>query len=151
MTHAPDRDKQAAGLLEELLWLARDAQQSIDHHSVGRMSDDAEYAVGERDTYVAAVAFVASARTREEAVFVARRVIGALIDGVTDLGSLTDLALGRKPAVEQTRELDVLDRRPELPIDQVARLVAAHREPPAHVNVRSAHAHLGAAAPVAEL
>ena len=73
-------------LLDELLWLARDAQERLPLDTLG----DRGYVLGQRNTYARAAGLVAARDTREDPALIADRIVHALADGTTDLAAISE-------------------------------------------------------------
>lgn len=99
----PTRAAQPApDLLDELLWLARDAQERLPLDSLG----DRGYTLGQRNTYARAAGIVAARDSNEDPVLIADRIVHTLADGATDLTAIRDTALAGipRPTTEPTLE-----------------------------------------------
>lgn len=81
--------EQNQDLLDELLWLAHDAQDHLPLDPLG----DRGYTLGQRNTYARAAAIVAARESHEDPALIADRIVHALADGTTDLPSIRDTAL----------------------------------------------------------
>ena len=72
--------EQNQDLLDELLWLAHDAQDRLPLDPLG----DRGYTLGQRNTYARAAAIVAARDTHEDPAVIADRIVHALADGDPD-------------------------------------------------------------------
>lgn len=107
MTDTPTPDPHNRDLLDELLWLARDA------HDRG-CSDPArgnERLLVQRDTYARAAGLVASRTSHEDSVVIADRIIQDLTGGGSDLASIKRSALGSIPQPTAPQTLEWLGRK----------------------------------------
>ena len=80
---------QNPNLLDELLWLAHDAQDRLPLDPLG----DRGYTLGQRNTYARAAAIVAARESHEDPALIADRIVHALAEGTHDLRSIRDTAL----------------------------------------------------------
>lgn len=95
MTDTPDLDQRSAELIDELLWLARHAQQRIELENLG----DYWYVLGQRNTYARAAALVAAPNLGQDSTVIAERIVDAITAGTPtpgngDLAPLRSAALG---------------------------------------------------------
>ena len=99
--------EQNQDLLDELLWLAHDAQDRLPLDPLG----DRGYTLGQRNTYARAAAIVAARDTHEDPALIADRIVHALADGTTGLRSIRDIALAGLPRPTAQPALDWLGRK----------------------------------------
>ena len=83
MTDTPALDQRSAALIDELLWLARHAQQRIELEHLG----DYWYVLGQRNTYARAAALIAAAHLGEDSAVIGERIVGALTSGGATSGT----------------------------------------------------------------
>lgn len=89
-------------LLDEILWLARDAQERLPRNTLG----DRGYVLGQRNTYARAAGLVAARDTGEDPVLIADRIVHALADGNTDLAAIRSTTLTGIPRPARRPVLD---------------------------------------------
>ena len=95
MTDTPALDQRSAALIDELLWLARHAQQRIELENLG----DYWYVLGQRNTYARAAALIAAPHLGEDSAVIGERIVDALTSSaatsdLVDLDQLRSAALG---------------------------------------------------------
>ena len=89
-------------LLDELLWLARDAQERLAQEPLG----DRGYVLGQRNTYARAAGIVAARDSNDDPAVVANRVVHALVERDGDLHAVRAAALHRDPLQPAAASLD---------------------------------------------
>ncbi len=99
--------EQNHALLDELLWLARDAQDRLPLDALG----DRGYTLGQRNTYARAAAIVAARESHEDPALIADRIVHALADGTTDLPAIRAIALAGLPRPTTEPTLEWLGRK----------------------------------------
>ena len=82
MTDTPALDQRSADLIDELLWLARHAQQRIELENLG----DDWYVLGQRNTYARAAALVAAPHLGEDSAVIGERIVDALTSSAATSG-----------------------------------------------------------------
>lgn len=80
-------------LLDELLWLAHDAQDRLPLDPLG----DRGYTLGQRNTYARAAGIVAARESHDDPALIADRIVHALADGTSELSSIRATALAGPP------------------------------------------------------
>jgi hypothetical protein len=99
--------EQNQDLLDELLWLAHDAQDRLPLDPLG----DRGYTLGQLNTYARAAAIVAARESHEDPALIADRIVHALADSTSDLPSIRDTALAGLPRQTQKPALEWLGRK----------------------------------------
>ncbi len=94
-------------LLDELLWLAREAQDRLPLETLG----DRGYVLGQRNTYARAAGIVAARESHEDPAVIADRIVHALADGATDLTAVRDAAMAGSPQPTAAHTLEWLGRK----------------------------------------
>lgn len=83
MTDTPALDQRSRDLIDELLWLARHAQQRIELENLG----DYWYVLGQRNTYARAAALIAAPHLGEDSAVIGERIVDALTSSAANSGT----------------------------------------------------------------
>jgi hypothetical protein len=100
-------DTRTADLLDELLWLARHAQERIALNDPG----DYWYVLGQRNTYARAAALTVARQLEEDSAHIAERIVDALTtDAIPDVQTLKAVALGNELLTSRGGALEWVSR-----------------------------------------
>lgn len=92
MTDTTALDQHTANLIDELLWLAQNAQHRLETYALDDTSDILKHLpVGERDTYARAAALLAAPHLGQDPAHITKRIVDTLIAGAAT-GSPGDIA-----------------------------------------------------------